>query len=326
MSFVMTCNIILGSFKPVKVHAFTIERSVNAYSDTCKIKMPAIAMMKRKGGDLYDKVETGLQLQEGMAVTVEAGYDGNNVKRFAGFIRRRNFTVPLELECEGYSYLLRKIEGYTKTYNTVTVKQLLQDLVKGTAIKLSESIPVVPLKNIYFRNVKGTDVLDYLKEKCLLNVWFEFDVLHCGLQQVQTLGTKKLRLGWNVIKDDELKFEQNKELATVNIQLENRKADGTKETAAAGKDGAVKKMEVRHIFDKAVLAQIAEDQRKKLVNRGYQGKVTAFLIPYIQPGMAVDIDDPKYTERKGKYFVEAVTTEFGPGGGRQKIKIGASLG
>lgn len=322
----MTCNIWLGNFKPVKVHAFTIERSVNNYSDTCKIKMPAIAMMKRKGGDTYEKVETGLQLTEGMKVIAEAGYDGENVVRFKGFIRRRNFKVPLELECEGYSYLLRKKEAYTKVYSSTTVKQLLRDLTAGTEIKLSDSIPDVPLKNIYFRNVKGTDVLDYLKEKCLLNVWFDFDVLHCGLQQVQSKGGKKFRLNWNVIKDDELKFEQNKELATVNIKIENRKADGTKESATDGKDGSVKKIEVRHIFDKGILAQIAADQRKKLVNRGYQGKITAFLIPYVEPGGAAIIDDAKYTERTGTYFIEAVTCEFGPNGGRQKIKIGSNIG
>lgn len=326
MSFTMTCDIKLGNFKPVKVHAFSIESSVNNYSDTCKIKMPAIAMMKRKGGDTYEKVDTGLQLQEGMKVEVKAGYDSNNELLFMGFIRRRNFTVPLELECEGYSYQLRKIEGYNKTYSSVTVKQLLQELISGTDIKLSENIPVIPLKNIYFRNVKGTDVLEYLKEKCLLNVWFDFDVLNCGLKQVQNKGSKKLRLGWNVIKDDELKFEQNKELATVNIKIENRKADGTKETATAGNDARVKKIEVRHIFDKAALAEIAADQKKKLVTRGYQGKITCFLKPLVQPGMAADIDDPKYTERKGVYFIEAVNTEFGPNGGRQKIKIGSNIG
>jgi hypothetical protein len=323
--FVMTCDITIGQFKPLKPNWFKWSRSINDYSDTASIKLPALCRLKRDGEN-YGFVPTGLQFTEGMPVSIVAGYNGANVERFRGFIRRINFTVPLELECEGYSYQLRKKEGYTKTYNSTTVRQILADLVEGTDIVLSDNIPNVSLKNIYFRNVKGTDVLEYLKDKCLLTVYFDYNVLYAGLQMLPVKSSINLRLGWNVIKDNELKFEQNKELATVNIQIQKRVANGSRKYAKDGpKNGAVKKLEVRHITDEAALASIAEEQRKKLVYRGYQGKVTGFLFPIAEPGMSGVISDPRYTERTGDYFIEAVEGEFGENGGRQRITIGAAL-
>ena len=323
--FLMTADIKLGAFKPVKPNAVRWSRSIDSYSDTALIKLPAIARLKREG-DEYENVQTGLQFKEGMKAEVYCGYDGKNDLRFKGFIRRVNFTVPLEIECEGYSYQLRKKEGYTQTYGSTTVRQVLADLVSGTDIKLSESIPDIPLTNIYFKNVKGTDVLEYLKDKCLLTIYFNHEVLYCGLRMTEAKATIKHRLNWNVLKDDGLKFETNRELATVNIQVEKRSKDGTKKKAKQGvKDGSVKILKIRHIDDEALLKEIAEEERQKLLFRGYEGSITSFLHPVAEPGMASRIDDVRYPERTGTYFIEKVDGDFSTSGGRQKISIGAFL-
>lgn len=322
----MTADIKLGGFKPVKPNAVNWRRSIDNYSDTATIKIPAIARL-RKEGDQYENVQTGLVFKEGMIAEVYAGYDGVKPLRFKGFIRRVNFSVPLVIECEGYSYQLRKKEGYTKSYTSTTVKQILSDLCAGTDIKLSNLIPDIPIKNIYFKNVKGTDVLDYLKDKCLLTIFFNHEVLYCGLRMTQVEQTIKHRLNWNVIKDDELKFEQNRELATVNIQIEKRSKDGTKKKAKTGpKDGMLKILKVRHIEDEALLKRIAEEERQKLLFKGYEGKINTFLFPIAEPGMASMIDDVRYPERNGTYFIENVEGDFSRSGGRQKIQIGAFLG
>lgn len=321
----MTADIKIGSFKAFKPNAATWERSIDNYSDRATVKVPAIARLKRNG-DTYENVDTGLLFKEGMMAEVLCGYDHNNVTRFKGFVRRVNFSVPLEIECEGYSYQLRKKEGYTKSYKSTTVKALLQDLVAGTDIKLSDAIPDIPLQNIYFKNVKGTDVLDYLKDKCLLTVYFNYDVLYCGLKMTEVKQTIKHRLNWNVISDSELKFDSDRELATVNIQVEKRTKDGTKKKAKYGvKDGSVKVLKVRHLTDEALMKKIAEEERQKLLHKGYEGTITAFLFPVAEPGMADDIDDVRYTERKATYFIEKVSGRFDTGGGRQMIGIGALL-
>lgn len=323
----MQAEVKIGAFKKaIKPNAVEWKGSVDNYSDTAMVKVPGVARL-RTTDNQYSTVNAAEQFTEGMKVGIYCGYNGNLPLRFEGFIRRINFTIPVEIECEGYSYQLRKKEGYTKSYGSTTVRQVLADLIAGTDIKLSSFIPDIPLKNIYFKNVKGTDVLDYLKDKCLLTIKFTGAQLYCGLVQTEPANVVKLRLGWNVIKDGDLKFDTGKELATVNIQIEKRNADGTKTKANVGaKDGASKILKIRHIDDPALQKEIADKKRKELQYRGYEGSITLFAIPVVLPGDAVDIIDKRYPQRTGKYFVEAVEGSMSvSGGGRQKVKIGATL-
>jgi hypothetical protein len=323
--FIMTSNIKIHNFKPVKPFSLKWTRKVDSFSDTASIKLPAIAMLKTNG-DTYEKVETGLQLKEGMKVEISAGYDGRNDLRFKGFISRRVFSIPLELECEGYCYQLRNKFDFNCSHASITVKQLLQDLIKGTDIKLSDAIPDIPLQNIRFKNATGIEVLEYLKTKCLLTVYFNFDVLYVGLKMTEVKKHVPFQLGWNTIKDNELKFEPNKPFAKVNIKIEKREKGGHKKRGMTNvKDGSIKTLKIRHITDEASLKAIADQKKSEMLNRGYEGKITSFLFPYVEPGMAAKITDSKYPERTGLYFIESVEGEFGPQGGRQKTGIGVTL-
>lgn len=322
--FLMTADILIGPYKPLKPSSFSCKRSVENFTDTAKIKLPAVSML-RKAGDQYDKVQTGLQFTEGMKVEIRSGYDGRNKTVFKGFLSRRNFTVPLELECEGYCYQLRKKLGINKSYKNTTAKAILTDLVQDTDIKLSAEIPNIPIDKVVFENVSGVQVLEWFKEKCLLTVYFIFDTLYVGLFEVQPTSIVKFRLGWNTAKDSDLKFDNEKEFAEVRINVQRRDKTGAKKGKFVGaKDGNVKRIKTA-ISDPETMAKIAEEQKKKLVNKGYEGSITAFLEPYVEPGSGISIEDTKYPERTGRYFVTEVETDFGTGGGRQKIKIGNSI-
>jgi|RhiMetdeSRZDD1v2_1073273.scaffolds.fasta_scaffold04435_22 hypothetical protein len=326
--FQMTSTIkVQGIKNEIKPNAIKWKRSVTDYSDTAVIKLPAIAMLK-KNADEYARVETGLKFQEGLQVEIACGYNGTNMKRFQGFIRRISPTVPLEIECEGYSYELRKKQGFNKSYKAGTkLKTLLNDLLHGTSIKLSKSIPDITIQSPFsFSQKKGTDVLDWLKEKMLMTVYFNFDELYVGPHYTELKKTVKLQMGWNVIQDNELKFKEKKELAEVRIQVSQKQKNGKKEsTEHDSKFGNTKQIKLGIRLDEATRKMIAEDQKKRLVNRGYEGAVTTFLNPYAEPAMAAQIDDKKYPDRTGKYFIEAVEGDYSSGGGRQKIKIGANL-
>lgn len=322
--FTMTSDIYIGTFKPVKPHSVKWSRSVENYSDSATIKLPAISMLKREG-DVYERVQTGLQFKEGMPVEVHAGY-GTNVLRFKGFIRRLNYSTPLEVECEGYSYQLRKKLDFSKSYQNTTVRKILDDLVQGTDIKLSDAIPEIPLSKATFQSCSGIQVIEWLQSKCLLTVYFNLDTLYVGALQLEPKKSVKFRLGWNTAKDTELKFNDRKEFAEVRMEVGGRKKDGTKGKAFDGKsDGQVKRLKTA-ISDEATQKKLAEQARRDFVNMGYEGSITAFLMPYVEPGMAVIINDTKYPERKGTYFVSGVEGEFSSSGGRQKVNIGYSLG
>ena len=323
----MCLNIKIDKIKPFKANGFTIRKSVCDFCDTATIKIPAKTVLKSVRANHYIHVEPLTQkLLEGQPVIIEAGYNNENKVRFKGFIRRINYKTPLEIECEGYSYLLVSIKNYCKSYLTTTVRQLLADLVFGTPIKLSDEIPDIVLHKIVFKNFSGIDVLKYLKNKCLLTVYFNGEVLYAGLREMEIKKSVNLLLGWNVIKDNELKYSDNKENANVKIVLQKRELTGHYKKVEHGqKDGNIKVYKVNHLDEKS-FPQLAGALKSKLVNSGYEGKVTTFLEPLIEPGMSVIINDNEYSDRKGTFFVESVETQFSTSGGRQVIGVGSSLG
>ncbi|MCH5243412.1 MAG: hypothetical protein J1F29_00740 [Lentimicrobiaceae bacterium] len=61
---------------------------------------------------------------------------------------------------------------------------------------------------------------------------------------------------------------------------------------------------------------------RKNVIRVEESELTSFLVPYIEPCMIAEITDDAYSERNGKFFVEAVKTTFGCYGARRRISLG----
>ncbi|MBO9200583.1 MULTISPECIES: hypothetical protein [Niastella] len=324
----MTSNVTVEGIKNIiKPNGISWKRSVTDYSDTATIKLPAVAMLKKEGGE-YERIETGIKFQEGKKITIACGYDGKNPVQFKGFISQIKPNIPLEIECEGYSYQLRKKQAFNKSYRAGTnMKKVLTDLIDGTDITLSKAIPDVIIQSpVQFSGKTAIQVLDWFKEQMLMTVYFNFQELYVGLKYTNFKNTIKLRLGWNVVEDNDLKFNPNKNLSNVKVALSTKQKDGKTQYAdpkSKGNDSKQIKMKVR--LDPDTLKKIQEDQKRKLMNRGYEGSLTSFLVPFAEPAMAVEIDDPKYPARAGKYFIEAVEGEFGSGGGRQKIKIEASL-
>jgi hypothetical protein len=320
--FKMTADVKFQGFKAVKPNALTWKRSVDNFSDSATIKLPNLARIE------YKTIQTGTQFQEGTPVSIYAGYNGENDLQFKGFVRRINFTVPVEIECEGYSYQLRKKLGINKSYRSTTIKAILTDLIGGTDIKLHPAIPDIPIDKVVFQNASGIQVLEWMKEKCLLTAYFVYDELYVGGLQLAPGSTVKFRLGWNIVKDNELKFNE-KEFAQVKISVYTKGSNGDVSKQSSTPNGMVsgeKKFKTL-ITDAKTQKDIAERERQTILNAGYEGTITAFLKPFVAPGMAAQIDDPKYKARTGKYFINGVEGSFSAGsGGRQKVKIGRSLG
>lgn len=321
----MTADIKFSGFKPVKPSSLKWSRSIDNYSDTCSIFLPAMCRLKQPDRT-YDSIPTGQAIKEGTAVEVYAGYDGKNDLQFKGFVKRINFKVPMELECEGYSYQLRR-KVINKSFGKSTVRDLLNHLVEGTDIKLSDKMPErIVLEPVTFQNYTALQVLDFLKEKYLLTVFFQFDQLYVGWLASYSGPIVKHRLNWNVIKDDQLLFNTYTG-SVVHIELESRKKTGgrvKKKASNVLKPGNVKKVKT-HMQEAADMQLAANDEQIRENKKGYSGALTGFLKPHVEPGMTTEIIDTKYQERNGRYFIEAVNGSFSTSGGRQVVKIGFAL-
>lgn len=324
--FYLTSDIKIAAFsKKIYPHKVTWKTTVNSFTDTCTIELPRIAYLENDKTATFDSSTVDSKavyaFKEDDKVSVSLGYDGNNTRRFEGFIKRVNMGMPVQIECEGYSYLLYDVI-FNKSYQTVTVVQLLTDVCAGTEIVLSSEIPNIPLTNVRFKNATGIQVLEWLQKECHLAIYFNFNELYAGTVFGKKQEKVKFRLGWNTVKEDDLKKKIVDKNVRIVIQEKSEKGDVKKTKSDVQKYSADKALKIKAGIPADLLKQIANRLQNKSNYNGYEGGITAFLEPAVNKGMVAEITDKQYPEREGSYFIESVSGSFGTGGGRQDIELG----
>jgi hypothetical protein len=365
--FLMSSNIYIGNFKPIKSNGFEVRKQIGDIFETAQIRIPTKCLYK--GGDVFEgisflstaqpaiqvpfkagsqpkqtiltlkandrfpfmqkqapkMVEVTSVLKGGMKVKIESGYNRVNKQRFEGFIIRVSHSTPAVIHCEGYGYQLRHVT-IGKSYKDASLKTILRDIVFGTDIILSEHIPDVTLVKVMFNNLSGIDALLLLKDKYYISIQLTGKILYAGLKYLKPNATAKLKIGHNTIKTDDFKYEISEDSANVKVRVRVRRMTGKSNVFEAGpKDGRVKQINVGDTLEDSALQELAETEYAKAVNAGYGGKITLFLEPQVEPGMAIKIIDDKYPERNSMFFVDGVETSFSISGGRQKVQLGARI-
>jgi len=341
--FILGSDITIGPYKKVKPIEVKINKSMFEYVQRAVIKLPVSARIRRAGEVITESVDTAKQFQEGDAVKIDLGYNGSLKNEFIGFVSRINFTSPVEIECEGYSYQLRE-KTYLKTFAKAQLLDILKYLVAGTDITLDEkNIPRFIIDKMVLQKHSGIEALEMIKKISdgTIRIFFIGKMLYAGLLYNRPLYDVKYRLGWNVIKDGNLKLRQAKN-QDVTVNYIGEKKDGTKvkvevngktrtranvikTKGAAGTTGETKVIKTHAVTDAASLQQMAAAKMQQLSFDGYEGKITAFLVPFCEPGCKVILEDKKYQERSGNYICESVEVTYGTSGARRTLGIGAKL-
>lgn len=324
--FYLTSDIKIADFsKKIYPHKVSWKTSVNSFTDTCIIELPRITYLENNKTETFDATTEDNKpvyaFKEDDKVSVSLGYDGNNTKRFQGFIKRVNMGMPVQIECEGYSYLLYDVI-FNKSYQSVTVKQLLSDVCAGTEIILSDEIPDIPLKNVRFKNATGIQVLEWLQKEVHLAVYFNFNELYAGTQFGKKGETVQFRLGWNTVKEGNLKKRFVEKNVRIVIQEKSEAGTVKKTKSDVEKYSADKALKIKAGIPADLLKEIANRLQTKSNYSGYEGGITAFLEPAVNKGDVAKITDRQYQEREGSYFIESVSGSYGNGGGRQEIQLG----
>lgn len=330
MFFTLNSEIKIGNKTMRGVNDVAISENIHEYANTCVIKIPPSAVLKRTDGSTQPSVQSASQFKKGEAVVVKLGYNGELKQEFVGFVTRINKTTPVEIECEGYSYLLRIKKNIKKSWKTTTLLDVLKYLVDGTGIKLHARIPAIPLKNLSIYNASGTEVIDYLKDllKGTCTAFFIDDVLFFGLTYTDiTDKTVKYQEGVNVISSDALKYHQAEDIQ-VKIEFKHKSNDGVEKTPTQtiGKTGGIVRTEtVSAVDDIAWLDKMAKAKLAQETFDGYEGEITAFLQPYCRTGYRINYVSKKYAEKTGFYFCEGITVTYGLGGARRIPQLGIKL-
>ena len=175
--------------------------------------------------------------------------------------------------------------------------------------------------------VDGNLFIFFIQPK-LLWAGFLYTSYAKGVDVLQ-LGQVSYRLGYNLVKDNNLK-ERVLEDDPVKIVYNKKMTTGQNITASSGIVSAngtrVHKRILNHIPDVSTLQKLAIEKQLRFNYAGYEGNLDAFLQPYALPGYNAMIIDSRYPERNGLYAVESTSVYFGTQGASREVEIGAKLG
>lgn len=331
--FALTHEITIAGRRLTGVNEVEIKRGISSLVGTAKIKVPSTAVVKKTDGSRLN-VLTAQAIKRGDFVTIDLGYNGKLFREFTGFVSRVNLTQPVEIECEDAAFQLRektiaKIYGGKK--KSVTLGAVLSDIVAGTGITVDTGGLEVKIEKLILATDSGGTVsrleaLQHVIDRYGLVGYFDTGQnLFVGLRQGKRKGTVKLKIGWNTIKDDELKYHNKDEQKVKITAIYVDKLGKRTEVKLGDKDGEARTIFLTDVSDPKQIEKLALNELEKYKFNGFAGKITAFLQPFAEPGSIIQLSDPQYSSRNGNYYCDGVEISFGESGARRKIEIGAKV-
>lgn len=313
----MSWEIYIGKYRLGLLDSVKIHRSVDLLADTAEIKLPATVLNKALDIERY--------IGRGDTVRIRLGYDGMLQEEFSGYLQAVSVSGGnITLNCEDGLYLFRKPAG-DKELKDISLKSLMEHIIRETGVAVSLQC------NYDFRYEKfvisratGYDILKKVQEETKANVYMKGSVLHIHPAYEEVFGKVRYDFSQNIEKDnlvykraDERKFE---------VEVEGLTKGGESIKVRVGTTGGDKRsVKIYGVTDAALLKKRGEEELKYLVYDGYEGDFTTWLLPFCDAGYSAEIRDKEYAHKNGIYYVTAVTTEFGEGGGIRKIQVGRKL-
>lgn len=320
--FILDGKIEIGDYVFTQIHEVEITKSVEELSDTAVIKMPTAFKVRQNGEQKF--IEEAIKA--GDLVTITLAYEGKySGAEFKGFVKKINPKIPVEIHCEDAMWQLRR-KNITKAWDKTTVKEVLQEVVKGTDIQLAPNIPGIALDKWIIRNANGAQVLESFKKELMLSAFInDAGQLYCGLEQLTNIGQEVLYdLNYNLVENG-LEFK-TKDDRKIKVKYTYIGPDNKRKSIEVGDpDGEQRTYHTSAVSDEKKLTEMATAEVEKLKYDGFDGDVTSFLIPYATRGMKAVIIDKEHKNREGSYFIKKVVTTFGTGGARRKVSIGNKL-
>ncbi len=308
----LSANCKIGNFKFKAIAGCEIESSWDQLTDSATITLPRRLSWKGKNIILgKDPV-----LKKGDSVEINLGYNDQNDKVFSGYVTAVSATIPAEIKCQDAMWLL-KSSTITKTYKSVTLKQLLQDLLLN---RIPFEAPDVNLGPLRINKATPAQVLEKLRSMYLIKSFFRDGTLYSGLAYWPSLSkTHKLRFDTHIVESnlEYVKKEDVKiKLKIIVVNKQNEK----KEYEFGDAEGEQRTLHLYDIKEDQV-QHIGAEEIERLRYDGYRGDITTFGKPFVQHGDVVDLFDPFFPDRSGSYLVKKVNPSYGMDGYRQILEL-----
>jgi len=319
MLFVLESTIKIAAYEFKTVTSIEITKSVDELTDTAIITMPA-RFKVRKNGILMDTDEA---IKVGDPVTITLGYERYyNGVEFRGYVSKVNPKIPIEIHCEDATWLLKR-KNINKAWNkSVQLKEILQEVVKDTSIKLAANVPEMEIDKFIIQNANANQVLQTLKSDYGLSIYLNDDEeLYVGLQQLNNIHQEvAYDLNYNLVENNlEYKTEESRKIKVryTYIDKENKK----KTVEVGDYDGEIRTFHTSIISDESKLKDMAKAELRKLKYEGFSGNVKSFLIPFATRGMTAKLINKVKPKQEGKYYINKVITSFSDQGARRQTYI-----
>lgn len=340
----MCFDITVGKYKLMMVESVEINKSVDLLTDTAIVKLPGL---------VYD---TPLKLNEdirvGDKVVIRLGYDDNMIKEFEGYLSGiATDDSSITLTCEDALYLLR---CPFKVYEDLGTQadpncdgKTLEEIVNYLILQIPDPKPVLSVSctskikyesyklqcNSIYDELKKlhteTKLKMYLREN-VLHIHPIYDTIHNKVKYDFTKNIEKASLKYKKAEDRKFYIEvTGTRKKTLDEEYDEKNGIAIKSLEIKGTSGnsndEKKTLKMPGVSDEISLKERAEAEHKMLTYTGYEGNITTWLIPVVEPGDAVFLKDPDFEYKDGWYHVSTVKTTFASTGGMRTITLGSDV-
>jgi hypothetical protein len=321
--FALSCKIKIGSVSFTSVNEVKITRSIHSVGDTATITVPLSARLRQSNQET--RIESAKQFNRGDKVEISLGYNGKLWSEFVGFVKQLNYKRPLEIECEDWIFPLRNV-SIQNSWKSISLKDLLSYVAGKAGFKVLDGVPDITIEKFSSPDKTALWILQEIKDKYGLTLYFTSNnELYCGLLYGKNGATVRYNFDLNVIDAGDLKWIDENDIKLKVKAVSFEKSGKRLEATVGDNNGEVRTLNFYDVQDKTQLEKLARAEIEKYKYTGYRGSIKTFLEPYSEPCMTADITDPRFTERSGKYYIEAVETTFGQTGAKRKVEIGIKL-
>jgi len=308
----------VGQYDFRHVGSVQIVRDWRDLSPSCTIQLPAFGRFSGSPG-LWESVE----IKPNDPVAVYMGYDGNRQVEFEGYVSSIDAQIPYTIHCEGESYQLKRKPRLSKSWKSITLRALLEEVLNGD-YTIDGSLPEVELSPFSIKSQTPAQVLRRLSEEYIFAAYFRGKSLFVGLPYTEQAGTVNYGLQENIISED-LTYRTEDQYA-IQVKAVSINRDNTRTSVQVGDpDGELRTITKKNIKSDAQLRTIANEQLKLMKYDGYEGSLLAFGEPYCDHGWTAEIKDAAFPERSGNYVIDRVVVQWGRDGFRRRVTLGKRI-
>lgn len=317
-------DIKIGDSRVNILNSAEINLSVDQLAATAQVVLPLVEHNRPLDYEGYIAV--------GDKVTIMFGYNDELQTEFTGYVKSiGNYDSVLKVNCEDCVYMTRKPVEDTEFPDRndpaaagATIREIAQYCMTQVGLGSVDCDYEMTYQKFVIRNNTAFEILSKLKDETGAMIYMKGDVLHIHPPFSERSGEVTYDFEKNIESAD-LK-DRSKAASGVYIEISGTNLDGEPVSATAGNPkGDKKSNKLEYPIHQDEISKVAKTKLEYLAYDGYEGSITGWLEPFVQPTWAVKLVDPEKVYTEGTYYVNSVKTTISSAGGVRKVELGKKL-